>query len=749
MRGAGPDKTFLKSYADWHSIQIGDWPSPPVAAAVSGSPGKGATTLAVANATSPSLSVGDYIVIDQINDGSEVVNVDDQSRAGNTRCLSQITRITGISGSGPYSLTIEPPLYHTYSSSQKPEIWELNQGNAITTNAGLEDLRIERISPISYDGFSNIKFLAAAYSWVKNVESKLTTFWHVDFDRSFRCEVRDSFFNDGYFQGTGGFSYGVVCDNRSTGHLIENNIFYHLRHSMVVKGGATGCVFAHNYSFDSFQNDHWLATDIFVHGAHATMNLFEGNYCTKIQGDYTHGSGSYNTFFRNFVTRVSNAETITGGRIAVCVDLLHNYYNFVGNVIGESNLTWTAEETGATRDTSGSYVWSWGFRWDGDSTRASTQPRDTVLRHGNYSAYSRQISWDPAIQDRNLPASLYSASKPAFFGNLPWPAIGPDLSPMVRSLPAKDRYSGTPPPATPPPATPPPATNPVISVTGGSQDFGTVQVGASADRNLTVQNIGTGTLVGAATTTQPFSIVSGGSYSLGSNQSQVVTVRYAPQAAGVNTGTVTFTGGGGASVALTGSALAGSGSPRGPLPGLSFESTAGVLQTPFVASAGYISQPVETLSPSTGGQATYDFQITAAGNYTISALVNAQNNGANSFYVNVDAQPTDPTMIWDIPVVSGFTNAVVSWRGTGTDGNNQFSPKVFSLSAGVHRLIIRGREANVQLGKITISPVATPPQPISFESTAGLASDPVRRKRRLYFSAGGNPEPQYWRTGDI
>jgi hypothetical protein len=61
-------------------------------------------------------------------------------------------------------------------------------------------------------------------------------------------------------------------------------------------------------------------------------------------------------------------------------------------------------------------------------------------------------------------------------------------------------------------------------------------------------------------------------------------------------------------------------------------------------------------------------------------------------------------MIWDLPVSSSFTNAVVSWRGNGTDGNNQFSPKVFSLSAGAHKLIIRGREANVQLGKITIIP---------------------------------------------
>jgi hypothetical protein len=38
----------------------------------------------------------------------------------------------------------------------------------------------------------------------------------------------------------------------------------------------------------------------------------------------------------------------------------------------------------------------------------------------------------------------------------------------------------------------------------------------------------------------------------------------------------------------------------------------------------------------------------------------------------------------------------------------QFAPKVFNLSAGTHRLIIRGREGNVQLGQITIAPTTLP-----------------------------------------
>jgi hypothetical protein len=440
VRGAGLSQTFLKSYANSHAIQIGNYPSAPVATSVSGSPAKDAATLTLASISTPALAVGDYIVIDQVNDGGEVINVDDFSRNNNTRCLSQIAKITTISGTGPYTIGISPSLHHSYAAAQTPQVWKLNQNITMTTNAGLEELSIERVSPIAQNGYSNILMVGCDSSWVRNIESKFAIFRHVDLDRSFRCEVRDSYFNDGYYQGTGGYAYGVVCSNRATDNLIENNVFRHLRHSMVVKEGATGCVFGYNYSFDTFQDDHWLAPDMLVHGAHPTMNLFEGNQATKIDSDFTHGSGSYNTYYRNYVTRVSNSESISSGRWSVNMDVTQTYSNFVGNVLGQSGLTWTAEETGATRSTSSAYVWSWGFRGDSASSRETTTSRDTSLRHGNYSAYAQQISWDASILDQALPASLYLTAKPAFFGELPWPAVGPDMFPLAGILPAKARY---------------------------------------------------------------------------------------------------------------------------------------------------------------------------------------------------------------------------------------------------------------------------------------------------------------------
>lgn len=94
--------------------------------------------------------------------------------------------------------------------------------------------------------------------------------------------------------------------------------------------------------------------------------------------------------------------------------------------------------------------------------------------------------------------------------------------------------------------------DPTISVTPSSEAFGTVAVGTTTNEILTVQNTGSGTLTGSASVSAPFSIISGGIYSLAAGQSSNVTISYNPTIAGANTQTATFSGGGGASVVLNG-----------------------------------------------------------------------------------------------------------------------------------------------------------------------------------------------------
>ena len=350
--------------------------------------------------------------------------------------------------------------------------------------------------------------------------------------------------------------------------------------------------------------------------------------------------------------------------------------------------------------------------------------------------------------------------------------------------------------------------DPVVSVTPSSLDFGSLIVGSTLDLTLTVQNTGSGTLSGSASVAAPFSVVSGAAYSLGANESQSVTVRYSPSAAGNHAQNVSFSGGGGATVSVNGAAANGNlpptvssvtqdaadadpGTPglqvfesttltysatasdpngdivswqwiytvnggsevvhaegSGPVTPASFtygsgvvgstyvwtlraddgeetsesqlpvtviglptaragspiEAESGILTSPFESAGGVIYQSVGT-GVSTGGRAVYSFVITNAGEYVIFARVDAPSLTANSFYVDIDEEPEDPHMAWDVlPPTTGFEERYVSWRGSGTADDNEFEPKVFSLSEGVHQLILRGREANTQLDRFVILP---------------------------------------------
>jgi Bacterial Ig domain/Fibronectin type III domain len=145
-----------------------------------------------------------------------------------------------------------------------------------------------------------------------------------------------------------------------------------------------------------------------------------------------------------------------------------------------------------------------------------------------------------------------------------------------------------------------------------------------------------------------------------------------------------------------------------PPSGLTFAADSGIISAPFFATNGSILQSLKT-GVTDGGRAAYSFNVVNAGIYLVSAMVGALDGGQSSLYVNIDAEPTDPLMIWDIPASSAVTSQTVSWRGNGNGdpASSQYLPKVFTLSAGDHQLIIRGRQANVGLGTISIT--AAPP----------------------------------------
>jgi hypothetical protein len=136
-----------------------------------------------------------------------------------------------------------------------------------------------------------------------------------------------------------------------------------------------------------------------------------------------------------------------------------------------------------------------------------------------------------------------------------------------------------------------------------------------------------------------------------------------------------------------------------PVLGLSFEAEAGTVTAPFYVSNGLVQQDSQT-GATNGGRAFYQFATTNAGSYSVSAMLNAPDEGANSFYVGIDSDPSED-LVWDVPITTGLQTRTVRYRADTADHQ-------YALNAGSHALIIRGREAGAQLDRITIWRVSTP-----------------------------------------
>src|SRR4029450_1596750 len=86
---------------------------------------------------------------------------------------------------------------------------------------------------------------------------------------------------------------------------------------------------------------------------------------------------------------------------------------------------------------------------------------------------------------------------------------------------------------------------PDFSVTPSTAtSFGSVAIGSSVDRAFTVQNTNGSNISGTVSIGAPYSILSGGSFSLAPGATQTVTVRFSPTAAGTFAGNVNFNAGG-------------------------------------------------------------------------------------------------------------------------------------------------------------------------------------------------------------
>lgn len=474
LRGAGPDRTVLEFTGSnpcgglhanvcviGSSVWSGNIPAANIRDWTAGY-GKGATEITVSS--SAGMSVGMVIIVDQLDDTadtggvivSDIVNLfshEGGAPGRHDRAQQQFVQVTAIDGD---RITISPGLYMpNWRASQQPQVWWWGETALLN---GIEDLTVDHADSTEISG---IGFQNAYNGWVKNVRSLRPRRNHVWLNQAARIEVRDS-----YFFGTkhaAAQSYGVESFT-SSDDLVVNNIFHQVT-SPLMLGPNSGSVFAYNYLIDmTYYIPTWMMAGIVGgHDAGTGMNLFEGNIGNQFIMDLYHGTGSFATLFRNRLAGTEPGKTQWGNTIPINIWAFNRFINVVGNVLGTLGHHRIYEDSvapTAIRGTPERSIYVLGFSGSSEYQPLGVDPlvMTTMLRWGNYDYATGRAHWNPeevpaghpVPSSQTLPASLFLPARPAWWGALPWPAIGPDVSGghdpagHTHKIPAQVCYENTP-----------------------------------------------------------------------------------------------------------------------------------------------------------------------------------------------------------------------------------------------------------------------------------------------------------------
>lgn len=402
---------------------------------------KDATTLAVGSAAA-SFRVGDLALVDAVDDATIQQGDCSYFKRVSGRSASQRVEVTAVDTAGGI-LTLGSPLHWKFPAAS-PYLGQITRVTRATTRwAGIERLRIQGGTNPSYDGAmaGGIDVSNAAYCWVKDVQTDGTIGgMHVALTGAYRCVVRDSVFHHSASYGFGTDCYGIVLRCGSAENLVENNVVRFMNKPVLFSASGGGNVVAYNYVDNSWSSPaSWQEVNVDSHCAFPHMELVEGNWAPHMGATRTHGNAGYLTFFRNYASSrfaspavVGSTASQSGNVTALQFDGGDVGMNVLGNVLGTAgwSTTYDAHDSGSFA------IYQIGAGGGGAADVAFT----SLFRHANFDTVSNAVVWDPATTSRTLPSSLYLGARPGWWPDaVPWPWAGPDLSPMVGALPAKQR----------------------------------------------------------------------------------------------------------------------------------------------------------------------------------------------------------------------------------------------------------------------------------------------------------------------
>jgi hypothetical protein len=434
LRGAGADQTVIKAC---NAVSLGNGANYASNVAITAGGAKDSRQITVASTSG--MAVGTMIEVDRDNEAGLAI-----STSGGSRHMRQVNVITAISGN---TLTLRNPL-----------VWNFNAGTprvkytfTNTKMSGVEDLKIDHSGT---SGCTNFMIQYCDSCWVKGVESANPAGYHFTILGTVNGEFRDSFVHDAQTYGANNAGlqvYGNAAYGSNSSWKIENNIFNKTFPAIELQNAASGFYMGYNFSYGSAATASnapvsWTFDD--NHGPHDMMNLWEGNSGEMFGADGYYGSSSHATVFRNHFTGYNrnsgNADE------PVRLNRLSYAYSLVGNVLGLSTWSPVKYEQNSDGCAGGTAIYrlgypnigncgltdSTGYAVPGGMSYPDAKVSSTLLRWGNYDTYNKATRFNaaelpagtPTPSTQALRASYYYAAKPAWFGAVAWPPIGPDVS---------------------------------------------------------------------------------------------------------------------------------------------------------------------------------------------------------------------------------------------------------------------------------------------------------------------------------
>lgn len=307
----------------------------------------------------------------------------DQSWAA--AAVGQIVDVVAVQGD---TVMLDTPLRVDHAPKLHPRLRVV----APVTDVGIEGLRVERLDQAE-DYI--ISFSLADNGWIRDCEVAWATRAHIDVALSRHVTVRGNDIHHAHNYGGGGHGYGIAV-TRTNDSLFEDNLIYTTRHSFMVSLGSNGNIFAYNYSRDHRSTEPYDLADVSIHGHYAHTNLLEGNVADNIRVADWWGPTPNITLYRN----------------RVLGDIMVDDHAHLVSVVGNTVL----DDAGIEID---------------DSVQDPFVALNRVA--------GEMQAGDAA--GGSLPASLWRADKPLYWGDRPWPCTGADVDTgkSLCRIPAQDR----------------------------------------------------------------------------------------------------------------------------------------------------------------------------------------------------------------------------------------------------------------------------------------------------------------------